>query len=90
MTTSDDDVTKERAAHLKRKFQHLRRRSRIKELIRWERARQGQLQHRYPQEYVVEVVRVLGALVEKDFDYNYELIQALMELYAKEESRPFM
>ena len=79
----------QRVSRLKNKFRHLGSHGLLREYVRYERAKAGQLAHPYPPEYVAEVMDALQQLILERFDNDGQRIGRFLKIVRKKDSEPF-
>lgn len=79
----------DRIAKLKRKFLSLNKVQRIHEFVRYDRAKNGDILHGLPQEYVEECRDALWEMVLEDFENNRSRVDRLVTAARKRPSEPF-
>lgn len=80
----------DRIAKLKRKFLSLTKIQRLLEFVRYDRAKNGDIPHGLPQEYVEECREALWEMVLEDFENDRARVDRLVTAARKRPSEPFI
>ena len=80
----------ERIRRLKGKLQGLNGLERLREYVRYDRARSGDLAHAMPKEYVEDMADALRSLVAEKYGNDRKKIDRMVELMKKQPSKPFV
>lgn len=80
----------QRIERLKNKFRRLGGPSLLKEYVRYERAKDGQLPHPFPADYVEEIMEALEQLIREKFDDDGKRIVRYLEILRKKDPQPFL
>ncbi len=87
MTTEN---RRDRIARLKRKFLPLSKIRRLLEFVRYDRAKNGQLPHPFPDEYVEDCRQALWELLLEDYENDNDRLSRVLRLAEKRPSDPFI
>jgi hypothetical protein len=79
----------DRIARLKRKFLSLTKIQRLLEFVRYDRAKNGDILHGLPQDYVEECRDALWEMVLEDFENDRGRVDRLLTAARKRPSEPF-
>jgi hypothetical protein len=80
----------ERVARLKNKFRNISRFDRASEYVRYELAKQGNLQHSFPPEFIDETLLALGELIKEDWKNDIHKADLVIKHFRKKPSKPFV
>jgi len=80
---------RERVGRLRNKFRSLTKVERMREYVRYERAATGELAHRFPTDYVNEVLMALEEHLLEEFGGDWQKMERWLDVVRKQPSRPF-
>lgn len=87
MTTEN---RRDRVARLKRKFLRLSRVERVKEFVRYDRAKNGLLPHPFPEEYVEDSRQALWEMLVEDYKDDNDRLGKWIRGFERRPSEPFI
>jgi hypothetical protein len=86
---ASDENRRDRLERLKNKFRGISKIERLREFVRYDRARKGDLPHPFPHQYVDDVADALEEMLEEDYE-EARTRERFIGYARKRPSRPFI